>query len=50
MPEPWTLHKALQHEWLPEEEDEGGKDPVAEVSISCMMARVPFGYEYIGNR
>ena len=48
MPEPWNSQKAIQHEWLSVEE--ARKNPVTELSISCIMARVPFGYEYIGNR
>ena len=48
MPEPWNPSKAMRYEWLSPEDAK--KRPVAELSISCMMARVPFGYEYIGNQ
>ena len=48
MPEPWNPDKAMRHEWLSPEDAK--RRPVAELSISCMMARLPFGYEYIGNQ
>jgi len=47
LPDLWDKDRALQQEWVPAEMQRAG---MHELSISCINARVAFGYEYIGNQ
>ena len=47
VPDPWDFAKDGQYDWLPASERK--KRGIKELTVSCMMARKQFGYEYIGN-
>ena len=48
IPEPWDFSTNAEYDWLPEQEYQ--KQGVKELTVSCLMARKQFGYEYLGNQ